>query len=85
MPLLSLEDIRMSFGERTVLDGVSLRINEGDRIAFIGDNGAGKSTLFKIIKGTYTPDGGNIILHGNTIVGFLSQNMEEQDLSGESL
>ena len=56
MPLLSLEDIRMNFGERTVLDGISLRINEGDRIAFIGDNGAGKSTLFKIIKGTYTPD-----------------------------
>ena len=85
MPLLSLEDIRMNFGERSVLDGISMRINEGDRIAFIGDNGAGKSTLFKIIKGTYTPDGGNVILHGNTIVGFLSQNMEEQDLSGESL
>jgi len=75
----------MSYGERRVLDGVDFRVNKGDRIAFIGDNGAGKSTLFKIIKGIITPDGGDIIYHGNTIVGFLSQNMSEQDLSGNSL
>ena len=75
----------MSYGERRVLDGVDFRVNKGDRIAFIGDNGAGKSTLFKIIKGIITPDGGDIIYHGNTIVGFLSQNMSEQDLSGNTL
>jgi len=67
------------------LDGVNFRVNKGDRIAFIGDNGAGKSTLFKIIKGLITPDGGEVIYHGNTIVGFLSQNMSEQDLSGNTL
>ena len=75
----------MSYGERRVLDGVNFRVNKGDRIAFIGDNGAGKSTLFKIIKGLITPDGGEVIYHGNTIVGFLSQNMSEQDLSGNTL
>ena len=75
----------MSYGERRVLDGVNFRVNQGDRIAFIGDNGAGKSTLFKIIKGLITPDGGDVICHGNTIVGFLSQNMSEQDLSGNTL
>lgn len=85
MPLLTLSDITMIFGERRLLDGVSFRVNKGDRIAFVGDNGAGKSTLFKIIKGTLTPDGGEVILHGNTIAGFLSQNMDEQDLSGASL
>ena len=68
-----------------MLDGVNFRVNKGDRIAFIGDNGAGKSTLFKIIKGLITPDGGEVIYHGNTIVGFLSQNMSEQDLSGNTL
>ena len=68
-----------------MLDGVNFRVNQGDRIAFIGDNGAGKSTLFKIIKGLITPDGGDVIFHGNTIVGFLSQNMSEQDLSGNTL
>ena len=85
MPLLTVQNISMSYGERRVLDGVNFRVNKGDRIAFIGDNGAGKSTLFKIIKGLITPDGGEVIYHGNTIVGFLSQNMSEQDLSGNTL
>ena len=85
MPLLTLNNITMNYGPRRILDGVSFRVNKGDRIAFIGDNGAGKSTLFKIIKGTLTPDDGEVILHGNTIAGYLSQNMDEQDLSGASL
>ena len=85
MSLLTLNNITMNFGPRRILDGVSFRVNKGDRIAFIGDNGAGKSTLFKIIKGTITPDDGEVILHGNTIAGYLSQNMDEQDLSGASL
>ena len=85
MPILTLNNIRMSYGQRRVLDGVSFRVNKGDRIAFIGDNGAGKTTLFKIIKGALTPDEGEVILHGNTIAGYLSQNMDEQDLSGATL
>ena len=85
MPILTLNNITMNYGERRILDGVSFRVNKGDRIAFIGDNGAGKSTLFKIIKGTLTPDDGEVILHGNTIAGYLSQNMDEQDLSGATL
>ena len=63
MPLLTLNNITMNYGPRRILDGVSFRVNKGDRIAFIGDNGAGKSTLFKIIKGTLTPDDGEVILH----------------------
>ncbi|MBQ1894430.1 MAG: ATP-binding cassette domain-containing protein [Clostridiales bacterium] len=85
MPLLSVDNISKSYGERCLLDGVSFRINEGDKIAFIGCNGAGKSTLFKIIKGVEHADSGRVILHGNTIVGFLSQNMDEQDLSENTL
>ena len=85
MPLLTISNIMMNYGQRRILDGVSFRVNKGDRIAFIGDNGAGKSTLFKIIKGVLTPDDGEVILHGNTIAGYLSQNMDEQDLSGASL
>lgn len=85
MPILSVDNISLNFGERRLLDGVSFMVNEGDKIAFIGNNGAGKSTLFKIIKGTVRPDDGKVIRHGNTIVGFLSQNMDEQDLSGSTL
>lgn len=85
MPILSVDNISLHYGERRLLDGVSFMVNEGDKIAFIGNNGAGKSTLFKIIKGTVRPDDGKVIRHGNTIVGFLSQNMDEQDLSGSTL
>ena len=75
----------MSYGERRVLSDVSFRVNKGDRIAFIGDNGAGKSTLFKIIRGTITPESGEILMHGQTIAGYLSQRIEEQDLSSATL
>ena len=85
MPLITVEDITMNFGTRQILDGVSFRVEEGDRIAFVGDNGAGKSTLFKIISGKIEPTGGKVIMHGNTMAGFLSQNMDEQDLSKASL
>lgn len=85
MPLITVDNISMNFGTRQILDGVSFRVEEGDRIAFVGDNGAGKSTLFKIISGKYEPSSGNIIFHGNTMAGFLSQNMDEQDLTSSSL
>lgn len=85
MPLLTVQNISKNYGERNVLDDVSFRVNKGDKIAFIGDNGAGKSTLFKIIRGVITPDGGDVFLHGKTIAGYLSQRIEEQDLSSATL
>ena len=85
MPLLTVDNITMSFHGRDLLSEVSFRINEGDKIAFIGNNGAGKSTLFRIIRGTLEPLSGKVIRHGNTIVGYLSQNMDEQDFNGKTL
>ena len=85
MPVLSVDSISVSFETRRVLDEISFSVNQGDKIAFIGGNGAGKSTLFKVVKGIVRPDSGRVILHGNTTVGFLSQNMDEQDLSSATL
>ena len=85
MPVLTVDSITVGFETRRVLDGISFTVNQGDKIAFIGDNGAGKSTLFKTIRGVFTPESGKVILHGNTTVGFLSQNMDEQDLSSATL
>ena len=85
MPVLSVDSISVSFETRRVLDEISFSVNQGDKIAFIGGNGAGKSTLFKVVKGLVRPDSGRVILHGNTTVGFLSQNMDEQDLSSATL
>ena len=85
MPLLTVQNISKSYGDRRVLNDVSFRVNKGDKIAFIGDNGAGKSTLFKIIRGNIHSDSGDVLLHGNTIAGYLSQRIEEQDLLSATL
>lgn len=58
MSLVRLENIVKSFHGQPVLDGVDLRIEEGEKIGLIGRNGSGKSTLFRIITGEITPDGG---------------------------
>ena len=61
---------------RTLLDGVSFEVNEGDRIAILGRNGAGKSTLLRCLNGVYQPSRGRIEVKGtcqallNTSLGF---------------
>jgi ATP-binding cassette subfamily F protein 3 len=58
MTLVTLEKITRRFGEHPVLDGLSLRIDEGDRVGVIGDNGAGKTTMIRILAGVDEPDTG---------------------------
>ena len=62
--MLSLEDIRKSFGGVEALRGASLAIAEGQITALVGDNGAGKSTLIKTIMGVHQPNSGRITLNG---------------------
>lgn len=85
MPLLSIDRISMSFGDRNLLNDISFQVNEGDKIAFVGSNGSGKTTLYRLIKGELTPDSGEVIKHGNVILGYLSQNMKDQDISSYTL
>ena len=48
--LVRLEDVHRAFGPLTVLEGINLRIDEGDRIGVVGHNGAGKTTLLRTIS-----------------------------------
>jgi len=66
-PLVSLSDIRKSFGAVTALRGVSLDVMPGETFALLGDNAAGKSTLMKILTGVYQPDHGTIALDGEQV------------------
>lgn len=78
--ILQVNNISKSFGEETVLKGVSFHMNEHEKVALIGRNGAGKTTLLRIILGELPADEGEITIAKTTTVGYLSQH---QDLSGE--
>jgi ATP-binding cassette subfamily F protein 3 len=58
MTLVTLDKIVRRFGEHAILDGLSLRVDEGDRIGVVGDNGAGKTTMVRILAGVDEPDTG---------------------------
>ena len=57
---LRARDLCKGFGDGVVLDGVSLTVTAGQRLAVIGDNGAGKSTLLRLLAGRLVPDGGDV-------------------------
>lgn len=71
--LLQINGLEMAYGTQTILDGASLSISEKQKIAVVGRNGAGKSTLFRLIVGEEEPTGGEILIHKETEIGYLTQ------------
>jgi lipopolysaccharide export system ATP-binding protein len=59
-PIISLENISLSYGKRKILDNVSFKINHGEIMGMLGPNGVGKSTIFNLITGLIKPDYGKI-------------------------
>ena len=59
--MLKLIDIKKSFGEKTVLNGVSLTIDDGQTLCIMGASGGGKTTLMRIACGLILPDSGSVI------------------------
>jgi ATP-binding cassette subfamily F protein uup len=74
-----LEDVTKRFGDRTVVDRLSLRLMRGDRLALIGPNGAGKSTLVRLLLGTLAPDAGAVRLGTNLQIAYFDQLREQLD------
>ncbi len=68
-PLLSVEDLHVSYGGIAALSGVSIAVDAGEMVAVIGPNGAGKSTLLRTIAGLNAPLRGSIALHGASVLG----------------
>jgi lipopolysaccharide export system ATP-binding protein len=67
MKKLEVKHIRKTFHQRTVVDGVSLKVAAGEVVGLLGPNGAGKTTTFLMILGIHRPDGGEILLNGRDI------------------
>ncbi|MGK3958038.1 ABC-F family ATP-binding cassette domain-containing protein [Arthrobacter sp. R4] len=68
---LNLSGVSHGYGDRQLLDNISLVINAGEHVAIVGENGAGKSTLLRILAGLEAPDEGATVIQGR--VGYLAQ------------
>ena len=67
--ILELEDIKKRFGDTEVLKGISLWIEKGEFITFLGASGCGKTTTLRIIAGLEDPDEGRVRLNGQDVTG----------------
>ncbi len=72
-PVLVARDLRKGFGNKVVLDGVSLSIQRGERVGLVGANGGGKTTLARLLCGEEVPDDGELSLPRGAKVAYLSQ------------
>jgi len=72
-PLLNLDGIRLTFGGTPLLDGASLMVLPGERIALVGRNGSGKSTLLKIAAGMVEAQEGEVFRQPSATVRYLPQ------------
>lgn len=74
MVLLTCENLKKSWTEKTLITDVSMSIHDDDKIGFVGVNGTGKSTLLKMVAGVLEPEGGQIIRNRELKVAYLAQN-----------
>ncbi len=74
MNILNVENVSKSYMSKPVLSGVSVGINDTDKIGVVGTNGTGKSTLLSIVAGVTTPDSGQVITSNGLRISYLPQN-----------
>ena len=69
-PILELRQIKKSFDDTPVLDGVSLSVERGEFLTILGPSGCGKTTTLRIIAGLTQPDEGTVLLSGRDVTGL---------------
>ncbi|WP_097887134.1 ABC-F family ATP-binding cassette domain-containing protein [Streptomyces sp. st140] len=73
---LAMKDVSKAYGDRSVLDQVTLTVRPGEKTAVIGENGSGKSTLLRLLSGAEAPDTGEITVRFPGSTGYLAQTLD---------
>jgi ATP-binding cassette subfamily F protein 3 len=85
-PLMSLDQAKAGYGDKTILNSIKLNLVPGSRIALLGRNGAGKSTLIKLLAGELAPQAGEVFLHQGLKIGYFAQHqLESLDPSASAI
>jgi len=77
--VIEAKGIAKAYGERSIVDNFSIRIQRGDRVGIVGPNGAGKTTLVNLLIGAEPPDSGGVRLGANIEMATLDQHRESLD------
>jgi ATP-binding cassette ChvD family protein len=77
--VIEIEDLRKGFGDKLLIDGLSLQLPPGGIVGVIGPNGAGKTTLFRMIAGSEQPDSGSIRLGDTVQLASVDQSRDSLD------
>jgi len=78
--LLELDNVRTYYGNIRALKGISIEVNEGEIVCLIGGNGAGKSTTLMTISGVLTPEEGDVVYQGQSIVSLRPDNIVQMGI-----
>jgi phospholipid/cholesterol/gamma-HCH transport system ATP-binding protein len=74
---IEVHALRKSFGQQAILNGVDLRVGEGETLSVLGRSGTGKSVLLKLIIGLQKPDSGTVRIHGREITNLSLDELNE--------
>lgn len=74
--MLNVHNLTVSFSGTNLFEGITFKLDAGDRVGLVGKNGAGKSTLLKVLDGDFPPDGGAIATDKSLKMGFLRQDID---------
>lgn len=76
---IEIRNLDFRYGTRKlVLENINLRIKKGEKVAFVGESGSGKTTLSKLLLHMYTPEKGEILIHGNNIEDIQIERLREK-------
>ncbi|AML53123.1 ABC-F family ATP-binding cassette domain-containing protein [Falsihalocynthiibacter arcticus] len=77
-PIINMESASVGYGDKVILKGLDLRIDQDDRIALLGKNGEGKSTLSKLLSGRLETMSGRMNSHNKLRIGYFAQHQVDE-------